>query len=146
MSNLATVLVTALTTLIIAVTAAFVGARLQSNRERENWLRDKRYEASVLIVRSLDWRDLQEKVDAQFPTDLPPPVDINAAVDVLGMVDVGKAARACEAALSAIFIRTQSEDWTSDELYAMQAVFDAARVELVKQINAILGVTTTDRN
>jgi hypothetical protein len=140
-SDTLTVLVTALTTLLVAVVAAVVAARLQAAREQAKWLRERRYEVCVALLRSIDWADLNQKVDVDRPADLAAPADLYADLEVLGLLSVRAAAAECSEALAQIHARVSKAERFDGDLYkSLQTLFDACRAAFAAEVRAALKI------
>lgn len=141
MGDFATIALTSVATLLVALVGALVAARLQSEREQRNWLRDKRYEACVTLLKTFDWRDLGEKVDAKRPKYLPAPADLYAELNVLGLDGVAKSAEVASKALSAIESNIDGNPWHDPDAYPrLQAEYDVTREAFVKEVRRALGI------
>jgi hypothetical protein len=141
-TDLSTILLTATATLLVAVVAALLGARLQATHEQAKWLRERRHEVCATMLKSIDWADLAQKVDAERPTALPAPVDLYAELDVLGLDGVRAAARDCADALFEINLQVSQAEHFDGDLYArLQGAFDEYRAIFVAEVRRVLGIT-----
>lgn len=93
------------------------------------------------MLKSIDWHDLSQKVDAKRPEHLPAPADLYAELDILGMDAVAAAARRSTDALYQIEVTFQNEvDFDSAVYERLQAQFDATRASFVQEARSALGI------
>jgi len=93
------------------------------------------------LLKSIDWRDLAQQVDAKRPKSLPAPVDLYAELDILGMDKVRAAAASANRALYDIELWTQTRsEFDSDKYSELQGIFDQRRLSYVKAVRQALDI------